>query len=287
MKWYALGLMIVMTSLYAKDAKIPESAFDIDTVKAVVFGLGGTQLITHSDILRPSLSGAPRTMEDLIFERLVFLDAQKFKILSDDEAVDKYLAAVQKENNLTLDQLKEVFASAGYSFQEGREQFKILQTVNSMLDFKIRSQVIVPRKQVEEYYDQNPEVQEASYYLLYGFVPYAVGKQKAQKRALMYMVKTGKEIRGIEWGEPFWVLHSEVAPEKEFIFSMKPGTISQASDRGDGFEVYQLLENRPERVASLEERYKEIADILRRPAFDDLMEKYKKGLYDSVSILYL
>lgn len=287
MKWYTFIFLVFVSSLYAiKDAQIPESAFMIDTIQAMVFGLEGNQLIAYSDVVRPSLSGAPRTLDELVFERLVFLDAQKFKIMPDEDSVDKYLAAVQKENNLTLDQLKQVFASAGYSYEEGREQFKMLQTVNSMLDFKIRTHVIVPRKQIEEYYEQNPVVQEASYFLQYGFIPYAVGQLDVQKKAFAYMAKTGKEMRDIEWGEPFWVVHSEVAPDKSFIFSMKPGTISHASDRGDGFEVYRLVEKQEEHIIPLEQRYKEIADIFRKPIFDELMEKYKKSLYDSVSVLY-
>ena len=114
--------LLFITTIYASQDEriVPDSAVTIDTIQAVVFGQGGAQVITRSDVTRPSLSGAPQSLDDLIFERLVFLDAQKYKIVPDEDAVDKYLALVQKENNLTLDQLKEVFASAGYSYEEGR-----------------------------------------------------------------------------------------------------------------------------------------------------------------------
>ncbi len=284
---YSIVALLCMSALsVAEDAKqVPDSAFMIDTIQAVVFSPGGTQVLTRSDVTRPSLSGAQQTLDELIFERLVFMDAQKYKIVPDDDALDKYLAIVQKENNLTLDQLKEVFSSAGYTYAEGREQFKVLQTVNSMLDFKIRSQVIVPRKLVEEYYEQNPVIQEAKSYVQYGFIPYANGKLEAQKKALAYMARAGKEVRDIQWGEPFWVKQNDVADDKAFLFSMKPGEISRAKDRGDGFEVYKVLEASPERIATFDERYAEIADILRRPLFEDLMEKYRNSLFDSVSIL--
>ena len=289
-KQYIIALSLIIFSLYSKDAQIgavPDTAFTIDTIQSVVFGQDGTQVITLSDVTRPSLSGAPQTLDDLIFERLVFLDAQKYRIVPDEDAVDKYLAIVQKENNLTLDQLKEVFSSAGYTYSEGREKFRELQTVNSMLDYKIRSQVIVPRKQVEEYYDQNPVIQEAEYYLQYGFMPYAQGRLEAQKKAFNYMAHTGKEMRGIQWNDPFWIKKSEIADDKAFLFSMNPGSISKPKDRGDGFEVYKLLDKRDEYVVPLDDRYHEIADILRRPVFEDLMEKYKKNLFDAVSILHL
>lgn len=273
-------------ALYAKDENIPDTSFMIDTIQAVVFGQNGTQVITYSDVVRPSLSGAPRSLEDIIFERLVYLDAQKYKILADDDSVDRYLAMVQKENNLTLDQLKDVFTSAGYSYQEGREQFKMLQTVNSMLDFKIRSHVIVPRHLVEHYYNEHPILEQEAYKIQIGVLPYVAGKESNQKKALAYMAHTGKLVRNIEWGEPFWVEKDDIAPDKQFIFDLKVGRSSQPYQIGHGFEIYRLVDKKESRIAPLEERYKEIADILRRPIYEELMEKYKKQLFDTNSILY-
>lgn len=286
-RYYSIALLFFASvALVAKDAKqVPDSAFMIDTIQSVVFSPAGTQIITRSDVTRPSLSGAPQSLDDLIFERLVFMDAEKYRIVPDDDALDKYLAIVQKENNLTLDQLKEVFSSAGYTYAEGREQFKVMQTVSSMLDFKIRSHVIVPRKLVEEYYEQNPVIQETESFVQYGFMPYANGKIEAQKKALAYMARTGKEVRDMQWGEPFWVKPSAVPEDKLFLFSMEPGEISKPKDRGDGFELYKVLDKRAEHVMTLDERYHEIAETLRRPIFEEQMDKYRKSLFDSVSIL--
>ena len=281
-----LLLTLVPSFVYCQDTKIPESAFMIDTIQAVIFGQSGTQVITYSDVVRPSLSGESRALDDLIFERLVYLDAQKYKIMSDDEAVDKYLAMVQKENNLTRDQLYDIFASAGYSPEEGRSQFQMLQTVNAMLDFKIRSQIIVPRHLVENYYNENPVFQEAAYKIQVGVLPYIAGKETVQKKALAYMAKRGKAVNGIEWGDGFWIKKEEVTPEKQFIFGLKEGGSSMPKDLGYGFEVYRLVEKKDERLIPFDERYKEIADILRRPIYGELMDKYKKNIFDTSSILY-
>ena len=286
-KYPVLLTFLLITTIYASQDEriVPDSAVTIDTIQAVVFGQGGAQVITRSDVTRPSLSGAPQSLDDLIFERLVFLDAQKYKIVPDEDAVDKYLALVQKENNLTLDQLKEVFASAGYSYEEGRQQFRILQTVNSMLGLKIHSQVIVPRAQVEEYYQQNPAVQEAEYNLQYGFMPYVPEKREAQAKALRHMAQTGREVKDIQWNDSFWVKQSDVADDKAFIFSMKVDETSQPIAQQGGYELYRLIDKHEESIPTLDERYHEIADILRRPVFEELMENYKKNLFDSVSIL--
>ncbi len=288
MNKHILSLLLFSGVVVCEDAVvIPQSAFLVDAIQAVVFGQEEPHVITYSDVARPSLSGEPRDLEGLIFERLVSGDAQKFKIMTDEEAVDKYLAIIQKQNNMTSDELKNVFTSAGYTYEEGREQLKLLQTVNTMLDFKIRTQVVVPRNAVEEYYKENPMVTEAKAKVQRGFIPYAEKKLEQQKKALAYMAQTGKVMRGIQWGDPFDITEAEVAEDKAFLFALNKAEISQAKDVGIGFEVFRVVDTWPRKEATLEERYKDIAETLRKPIFDELLAAYKKSLMDAASVLYL
>ncbi len=273
--------------VYADEVPVPSSAFHIDSIQAVVFGQHDPQIITHSDVSRLSLSGESRTLDDLVFESRVISDAEKYKIVPDEEAVDKYLSQIQKQNNMTLDDLKQVFSSAGMSYEEGREQLKKMQTVQQMIDFKVRTQVIVPKKAVEQYYEEHPIVKEGHITVQRGFMPYADGKLTEQRKALAYMAKSGKELKGMQWGLPFELHESEVAEDKAFMFALKAGEISDAKDVGIGFEVFRAIDVFPREVPSLEQRYKEIADELRRPIFENLLEKYKKSLMESASVLYL
>ena len=287
MKKIVIMMIVGMASLHAAKDPVPKSAFLIDTIQAVVFGSDGVQVIPYSDVIRPSLSGAPRTLDDLVFERLVYLDAQRFKILADDEAVDKYLATVQKDNNLSQDDIKKIFAQAGYSYQEGRDQFKMLQTVNSMLDFKIRSHVIVPRHLVQEYYDAHPVQEQAAYQIQIGFLSAIAGQEDKQIKAIAHMAKSGKAMKDIDWGQPFWVAQEDVAEDKAFIFNLKVGQTSLAQPVEGGFQIFKLVAKKESRIVPLDERYREIADILRRPIYDRLMDEYKKQLFATASVLYL
>ena len=264
------------------------SDFVIDTIEAVVLGQYGTEIITRSDIERPSLTGQMRTLDDIVFERLVVLDAVKHKIPMDDDAVDKYLTQIQRDNGLTMDQLNEVFSSAGYTLKEGREQLGLMQTVNTMLDFKVRSGLIVPRKSIEAYYEEHPEKTEARYLVQYARVPFDKGQQEdAQYVALQKYAQTGKGSGGIAWSEPFWIAQSEVADDKTFIFDLAVGSISQPQKMHNGFEMYRLKDKKEAQLRTLEERYREIANVLRQPRYQELMQEYREGLFASASILYL
>ncbi len=278
-------LVALLANFLMRAIEIPKTAFHIDSIQAVVFG-EKPQIITYSDMTKLSLSGQQRSLEDLIFESRVIDDAVRYKIMGDEDAVDKYLAMLQKQNNMTLDDMKHVFASAGMTYQEGREELRRMQAVQQMVDFKVRAQVIVPRKAVEEYYEKNPQIKEARITVQRGFLAYDADLD-AQKRALAFMERTGKEMKGIQWSEPFDLTESEVAEERAFLFALKEGALSKASDVGIGFELFRVLKSSPREMASLDSRYKEIADELRRPIFEQLLENYRKRLMESASVLYL
>jgi hypothetical protein len=258
-------------------------AYLIDTIKVVIYSEEGTAFITKSDVDKPSLEGQPRTLDTLIFEQLVYEDAKKFKILPDDDEIDKHLKAVQREHNMTLDQLKSVFTSAGYTYEEGRKQFGMMSAINSMLDFKIRSRLIVPEKDVRAYYNAHPELEPASYLIQRAMVPFEPGmtKQSVWKAAM----QNEPSIEAL-WSTPFVIHKPDLAEDKMFITELAAGDISPAQDVVGGFEMFRMKEVRPERAKPLEERYQEIANLLRKPRYESLMEEYKKSLMDNAAIVY-
>ncbi len=260
-----------------------KTLYPVDDIVVVIYAQEGTEIITQSDLNRPTLEGAPRTLDETIFERLLFLDAKKYKMTADEEAIDKHLATVQRQNNMTLDELKAVFKASGYTYEEGREQFGIMYAVNSVVDFKIRSRLIVPEKDVLAYYEANPVMLEPSYQVQRAVIPYA---KAASKQELRKELASFKGI-GLEWQDSFWVDQSDLAESKRFIIDMVVGAIGEPQEIDSGYEVVKLVDKKGERLAPLEDRYREIVDILRKPKYDEVMAEYKKTLFDSASIVYL
>lgn len=258
----------------------------VDQIEVIVFGQE-VEIITKSDIDRPSLGGGFHSKEEIVFEREVLLDAKKHHLPQDDEAVDAYLTQIQREHNLSPEELEQIFTSSGYTIEEGREQLQIMQTINTMLDIKIRSNLIVPRKDVEEYYKNNPEIIEATYTLERAVIPQSE-KMSADKqyKILVKYAQTKKEVSGINWSDSFTLNHSDIAEIRQFIYSMEPGDISLPCIINGGFEIFRLISKTAESVISLEDSYREIVDILRRPKYEELMEKYREYLSSNNSVLY-
>jgi len=260
----------------------------LDQIEVVIYGQEDVEIITKSDIDRPSLGGGFRTKDELVFEREVLLDAKKHHIPQDEEAIDAYLAQMQREHNLSEKELENIFTSSGYTIEEGRQQLQMMQTVNTMLDVKIRSNLIVPRRDVEEYYKNNPTIIEATYTLERAFVPQSK-KMSAdeQRNVLVKYAQNGKGVSGIVWGDAFVINHSDIAESKHFIYSMNLGQISSPQEVNGGFEMFRLVEKTSEETKSLEESYREIVDILRRPKYEELMENYRNFLLKTAAVVYL
>ncbi len=259
----------------------------LDTIEAAVRIEKDTEIITKSDVDRPSLGGEIRPLQDIVFERSVFLDAKKHKILPDEDALEAYLMAIQREHNLTSDGLRDIFTAAGYTYEEGREQLQMMQTTNTMIDFKIRSNLIVSRKDVTAYYQAHPEVIEPSYTLQRTFIPLTTTKTKEQQqKKLIHIIRTKKGIQGMKWSKPFSINQSDIAKERQFIITMKSGDISLPIEVSGGFELFRLKEKTEERLVGLDERYRDIVDILRRPKYEELLQVYKDKLFDIASVTY-
>ncbi len=261
----------------------------IDTIKVIIYSDEGTDIITKSDVDRPSLDGTFRSLDDIVLERLMYLDAKRFKILPDEESIDKHLKAVQRENNLTLDQLKQIFKSAGYTYEEGRQQFAMMTTINSLLDFKIRSRLLVPEREVMAYYKSNPQTEPTRYYIERAVVEYPADEDAKidLEKDLQAYASSGQGTTIINWSAPFWINEPDLAEDKQpIIVALQKGEISAPLPIEQGYELFKLVDKKEERLVPLEDRYREISNILRKPRYEALMEEYKKQLLDSASIVY-
>jgi len=260
--------------------------FLIDKIEAVIFGHEDTVIVTKSDVDRLTLDGRYRSLDDVIMEKLMFQEAKKYKIVPDENAINRYLAAVQRESNLSLADLKAMFSTAGYTYEEGRAQLGIMQAVNSFLDFRIRSRLIVLDRDVQAYYNDHPKHEEAAYRLKVAVIPFDANKEReVQKKEIEDRLRLGKKIVGTNWSDPFWINKPDIAQEKKFIFNLKPGMVSKPRKSASGFELFVLIDFRDQRLVPLEERYQEISRILIEPMHETLKKEMEQELLGVSSIV--
>lgn len=294
---FALAIVIMHSNLRAQDqddntlsfalapaVNTKPKEFTLDSIKGVVIAEGGREVITYSDLMRPDISGTVKSFEDQIIEKLIYKDAQRFRLIPGDEGIEKYFNTIAKENNLTPEDFEKIAASAGLTVRELKDKLKTVQAINSMLDFKIRQNLVIPRREIEKYYNEHPETIEAQYEFAYALIPFGSQNKNQLKGMLKKFISTGKGMV-VQFSDPFILKKTEIAPEKEFITKIVVGKITQPHETQTGFELFKLVSMKPERLRTLEERAKEIAEVLRTPKFNQLLEDYKKELMHNACIL--
>lgn len=263
-----------------------EPEYLLDALRAIVMTVEGTELVMQSDLERPALTGQVMSLEDRVAECCFYLDAVKQKAVATEDQIDRYLSAIQRDNNITLDDLKRTFEANDLTYAQAREQLGRMQTVNTIVELRVMSNVIVPRKNILAYYEENTPVHEAIYYLQRAVIPFEYNRE-VQRERLLKSINAGEENGGLRWSMVFSLAASDIAGDKTFIRDAELNRTIFGDAGEDGFELYRVIDKKPERVIPIDECYAFIERTLRQPLYEKLMEEYKEKLFERMTIVYI
>lgn len=262
--------------------------YTIDTIIAVVPSPDGNRVITQSDKDRPAIDGTIRTEQELVRGARLYNEAKKYGMLPGEDDINAHLNMIKRENKLSHDDVVKLFDTAGYTYAEGRDQLGEMSAINTLLSVKVHSRLLIPEREIRAYYDENPEYIQAAYELQHGIMPMDMGlTREKQRKKIEATLKAGKPVPSIEWGDPFWIDHADLVEDKMFITQMQPGETRLTQELSQGFEFFKLLNLRETRAKSFEERYAEIAEILRRPRYERLFSEFEQHLEATMPVIYL
>ena len=240
-----------------------------------------------TELERPKLDGSPNTLPEMLTDLALAQEAKKYRLWPSPEDVDKQLRMLSEANKKTPKEFDDLLLTIGYTPAEGRLAFAQINAINTLIGFKITGNLIVPESEVIKYYNENPEVEPAAYYLEYTLVPFAQAQSKEKQLKQLQMIADKNDPkRSLKSSNPFWVKENELAEDKQFITQMTRGEISAPIETAGGFELFRLRDKKDECVKHVNERYAEIVTILRKPKYSELMASLQKDLLDNASIIY-
>ena len=258
----------------------------IDGIEATVRGSEGTYLILSSELQRFKLDGSPNNLDEMITNHALYNEAKKYRLLSTPEDIDKQWRMMAEANKKTPKELDDMVIMAGFTPQEARHEFGQMNAINSLVSFKVTANLIVPESDVIAYYNEHPETEPAAYNIQYTFVPFSFKSKEDQKKQLQVLARKNDPQHLLNWQDPFWVAENDLAVEKQFITLLDQGQISEPVEVTGGFELFKLVQKREERIKPLDECYSQIATILRKPKYLELMNSFQKGVRDSVVVTH-
>lgn len=256
-----------------------------DEIVAVIYNPEGSIAITRSDT-RIGLDGQPRTLRQAILEQLMLLDAQKLKINITEDDVDRFLMQLQRQNGLTKYALEEMFRQLGFTYQEGREQLRNKQMIDTIVDYRVKSdkRMQVTPEEVEAYYQNNPLYSPMTVTLRQVFV----SNEEFSASQIDAMIKDGTIAKKLKWEEPFVLEEQDIAEDKLFIKTAPLGSIVEREEDKEGIELTMLVERCEPRLIQLGDRYNEVEMDLRKERFFMLLREYEdKLLADATGLRFL
>lgn len=251
---------------------------ELDEILAVLPHPTRDIIILASD-LDMTFDGTSRTFRDVVLDGLMVLKAMDIGIKASESAIDGMMASIQKRYGLNKAQLTELFEAQGLSLDEARELLKRRRMIDDLLGVVLH--IDEPsRDDMQKYYDQHPDVIEASYVVRLAFIPEAdMSLAEVEK-----MIASGKIPPSVTWDESETYRLSELTDAQKFVTTMEPGDIRLMAMVDGGYDIVQLVQIIPEQVKPLDEEI--VGRSLRQELFMQALEGFQKTLLDKAKIRF-
>ena len=296
-------MFMVMTGMLAA----PGAAGERKVVEAIMARVND-KIITVTDFkkrLRQDLSQIPRQLtpeetrkfahrvfEDMVNELVLMERAKEKKLTVDDEAVDRAIQSLRKQNNLTDDDaFRQALASAGLTEQALRERYRRNMLLQRVVQSEVTETEITAQELMDEYTANREKFKTPEkVHLEQIFFPVAEdGKDREavlrRARGLVERVRNGADLKaeatlaGLEvqdLGEiPVADLRDEIA---EALSKLAEGEITDAIPTGGGFQVIRLVKRIPAGYQSFDEVKEQIRRQLSEKRYRDQSEGLVKKL---------
>jgi peptidyl-prolyl cis-trans isomerase SurA len=278
-RWILISsFTLLSTAAGAQTHAAKPAAQEIDNIVAVV----NDDVITHTELekrmhlvkqqlqrreakLPPDDVVRKQILEQLIMERLQLQVAEQVGIRVDDESINQVVNNIAKENNLTLDQFREVLAREGYNFADFRDNIKKDITISQLRKRRVENRVTVTEQEVDNYLISNANGRGSNDEFHLGHILIAVPEaaspdqiQAARQRAeaVLGKLRLGADFaqtaiaesggqRALEGGDLGWRKAGQMPTLfAESVLNLKVGEISELIRSPSGFHIIKLLDRR-------------------------------------------
>lgn len=222
-------------------------------------------------------------LHHLVDQLLIKQQAEKIGIEVSKEDIDQAINSIITGNNISMEKLRQGLKSMGTSEAEYREKIKGEILKSRLINFEIRSKIVITAKKIKEYYEQNYSAKQTN---AKGYHIMQIGFSWGDK----YRIKTREEAlekaksvrQKLLAGENFQELahafsdlpssedggdigqfkKEELAPYmKETVLSMHVGEISEILNTPAGYQILKLVAapgHEKPKLASVKEEIKAI-----------------------------
>ncbi|HLX38510.1 MAG TPA: peptidylprolyl isomerase [Candidatus Binataceae bacterium] len=210
-----IGLALVLAVIGRLNVPVARA----EQVDEIVASVDGEPITMHE--VRAYAEASGRTISDrdptsdptfkeglkgLIAEKLLNDETRKYEDKVEEDQIDKYIEDVERERNISDQQLRESLLQNGISYEDFRKQAKMELEKGMMLNEELRQHVTIPQEEIQAYYDAHHDqftVKQEKYRLaqiLVSVAPNASQGEVATAREKIIEVRK-KAIAGEDFAE--------------------------------------------------------------------------------------
>lgn len=265
-----------------------------------------TQEAPPEQVERTLLKAREEILSSLIDKLIVAQRAKKLGISADNPEVDNAIRVIIERNKTTAEKFWQQMTIMGSNEQDYREIIRSQILQEKLIDYEIRSRVVVTEERMREFYEKNyaQKIQEDAYHILQmGFVwkeNTQVAKDDARRRAeeTRQQALAGQDFRSLaqqssdlpsakDGGDIGVFKKSEMADHmKAGLSGLQAGQISAIQETSVGYQFFKLLSDRGD--IGLQATYETVKEQIRQRLYEEALnsqfQKWVKELRDQAYI---
>ena len=265
-----------------------------------------TQEAPPEQVERTLLKAREEILSNLIDKLIVAQRAKKLGISVENQEVDNAIRIIIERNKTTAEKFWQQMTLMGSNEQDYREIIRSQILQEKLIDYEIRSRVVVTEERIREFYEKNyaQKMQEDAYHILQmGFVwkeNTQVAKDDARRRAeeARQQALAGQDFRTLarqysdlpsaaDGGDIGVFKKSEMAAHmKAGLSGLQAGQISAIQETSAGYQFFKLLSDRGD--VGLQDSYETVKEQIRRRLYEEALnsqfQKWVKELRDQAYI---
>ncbi len=225
------------------------------------------QLQQNNTSLPPDSVLRQQVLENLITQHLQLQIAQRAGIRVDDEMLNRAVRNIAAQNNLTLEQFRNVLEKDGYDYTQFRESLRNDIAINRLRQRQVDNRITVSEEEIDNFLAnlKAQGITDQAYHL--GHILIAVPEaakpeqiQAAQQKAerVLKELRAGSDFaqtavavsddpQALQGGDLGWRKAGQIPTLfADTVVKMQPGQISNLIRSPSGFHIIKLLEKRDE-----------------------------------------
>ncbi len=243
-----------------------------------------------------------KILEMLIDEKIAQAKIKELKIQVSDRQVDNFLEKLKRDNQWTQEDLVAGLEKEGLSYEKYRERIKRDIERSQLIEYEVRSKIIVREESVQKYYEEHKTTFGAAekVHLAGIFLMRKNLKSEEEMRELYrkaqdisaklkaggdfgQMAQTYSEGPGARQGGDlgqFTVEHLEPGL-KSVVEALPEGAVSDPLVRPNGIQIIKVVKKQTGKIRSLEEMRESIYGILYQEEVNRRYQNWIKELRES------